>query len=347
MATSRSWLLSLPAYGLTISTAGGLEPAAIIPATVTAERCQHVTDPILIDTQMHGAPGITGAFVLKGTDKTALIETGPRSVVENVFAGLAQHGIDHLDWILVTHIHLDHAGAAGTIAARFPEASVGVHEVGAPHLVDPSKLWSSASRIYGDDMERLWGGIDPLDESRIHVVKDDDVIDLGGLTLTAVETPGHAYHHHAFLSSEGDLFAGDALGVRLPDIGFIRPATPPPEFHLEKAVASIERIRALEPTTLWPTHFGPHDQGANPKSVDAFCDEAIDAFHRWGDWVQQARVQTSDLDEATEIVKAKAVEAIEGKAPEDVRVRMENTTSYWMNTWGYMRYFDKQAQQQG
>jgi glyoxylase-like metal-dependent hydrolase (beta-lactamase superfamily II) len=235
---------------------------------------------------MHGQPGITGTFVIKGSDQTALIETGPKSVVDNVYAGLEAAGIDHLDWILVTHIHLDHAGGAGTVAKRFPDAKIGVHEVGAPHLVDPSKLWSSAARIYGDNMERLWGGIDPIDEQRIHVVADGEKFDLGGVTLTAVETPGHAYHHHAYLSSDGDLFSGDALGVRLPDVGFIRPATPPPEFHLPKAIASVERIRELNPTTLWPTHFGPHTEGENPKDVDAFCDESIDAFNRWAEWVR-------------------------------------------------------------
>ena len=300
-----------------------------------------MTSPQLIDTRMHGQPGITGTFVLQGSDKTALIETGPRSVVSNVFAGLEAAGIDRLDWIFVTHIHLDHAGAAGTIAERFPEAKIGVHEVGAPHLVDPSKLWSSAARIYGDRMEELWGGIDPISEDRIEVVSDGDVVDLGGTTLTAVETPGHAYHHHAYLSSEGDLFAGDALGVRLQEVGVIRPATPPPEFHLAKAIASIERIRDLGPTTLWPTHFGPHSEGMHPKSVSDFCAESIEAFNRWGDWVRAARTETSDIDEAAELVKAQAVSALEGQVDEAARERMDNTTSYRMNTWGYMRYLDK------
>ena len=302
-----------------------------------------MTTPLVIDTQMHGQSGITGVFVIKGAEQTALVETGPKSVVDNVLSGLEANGIEELDWILVTHIHLDHAGAAGTLAQRFPQAKVGVHEVGTPHLVDPSKLWSSASRIYGDAMEQLWGGIDPIAEDRIHVVRDGDSISLGNLELTAVETPGHAYHHHAFLSSDGDLFAGDALGVRLPDVGFVRPATPPPEFHLEKAISSIERIRDLNPSTLWPTHFGPHTEGTNPKSVDDFCAESIEAFNRWADWVREARKKTTDVEEAARLVKAQAIAAIEGQVAEEARARMENTTSYWMNTWGYMRYFDKNA----
>lgn len=310
--------------------------------TVSAGRTPLIVpQPLLIDTKMHGQPEITGVFVVPGSDQIALVETGPKSVVANVFAGLEANNIDHLDWILVTHIHLDHAGAAGTVAQRFPDAKIGVHEVGAPHLVDPSKLWSSASRIYGDRMEQLWGGIDPITKERIHVVADGDTIDLGGVSLTAVETPGHAYHHHAFLSSDGHLFAGDALGVRLPDVGVIRPATPPPEFHLLKAIASIERIRDLNPRTLWPTHYGSHSEGTNPKSVEDLCGESIDALNRWADWVRDARLETREVDEAAELVKAHAVAALEGQVSAEARARMENTTSYWMNTWGYMRYLDK------
>lgn len=300
-----------------------------------------MTAPRVIDTKMHGLEGITAAYVVHG-ERTALVETGPDSAVHNVQAALDGAGIDELDWILVTHIHLDHAGAAGTLAARFPHASIGVHPVGAPHLVDPAKLWSSAARIYGDDMERLWGGIEPIPRDRIHVVSDGDIIDLGGRTLTAIETPGHAYHHHAFLDEEtGVVLTGDALGVRLPEVGLVRPATPPPEFHLPTAVASIERIRALQPSGLWPTHFGPHDVGVNVRSVDELCDESIAALERWAEWVRTARRTTQDLDEAAAIVTKQARDALEGSVPEEAIERMENTTSYWMNTWGYMRYFDK------
>ncbi|MDQ4064431.1 MAG: MBL fold metallo-hydrolase [Actinomycetota bacterium] len=303
-----------------------------------------MTDVRVFDTNMHGRVGITAAYLLEG-EQTALIETGPKSKVEHVLAGLDEAGIDRLDWIIVTHIHLDHAGAAGTLAARFPDARVGVHEVGAPHLADPSKLWSSASRIYGDKMDELWGGIDPIEASRIHVIRDGETIDLGGIRLRAVETPGHAYHHHAYLiEDDGIVFTGDALGVRLPDVGVIRPATPPPEFHLDKAIDSIERIRALRPERLFPTHFGPHDEGERVMSVDDFCDTAIATFRQWADWVTEARTQTRELDHAAEIVTKLARSELEARLSEDEVVRMDQTTSYWMNTWGYMRYFDKAEQ---
>ena len=303
-----------------------------------------MTDPYVIDTRMHKKVGITAAYVLRG-EQTALLETGPKSSLEHVTAGLAAAGVDHLDWIIVTHIHLDHAGAAGTLAQSFPDARVGVHEVGAPHLVDPAKLWSSASRIYGDRMEELWGGIDPIPSERIHVIADQDVIDLGGLSLRAIETPGHAYHHHAFLDEDsGSVYTGDALGVRLPEVGIVRPATPPPEFHLEKAIVSIERIRALGAPRLFPTHFGPHDAGEHVHSSEGFCDEAIEALRKWSEWVLEARTQTEELDEAAELVTKQARSHLESTLDEESIARMDNTTSYRMNTWGYMRYFDKAAE---
>ncbi len=302
-----------------------------------------MSDPRIIDTKMHGLEGITAAYVL-GAEKTALVETGPKTSVEHVLAGLERAGIESLDWIVVTHIHLDHAGAAGTLLKHFPEASVAVHSIGAPHLKDPAKLWSSATRIYGDAMEDMWGGIDPIPEEKIHALEDGEKIDLGGRSLQAVETPGHAYHHHAFFDdATGNLFTGDALGVRLPEVGVMRPATPPPEWHVAKAISSIERIRQLDPASLWLTHFGPHDQGANTTSVAETCDRAIASIRQWEDWVGKARAETGDLDEATARVRQLVREALEGGVSDEMVNRIEQTTSYRMNVSGYARYLDKQA----
>ena len=300
-----------------------------------------MTEPTIIDTKMHGREGITGAFLVRG-DQTALVETGPKSSVENVLAGLQAEGLDSLDWIVVTHIHLDHAGAAGTLAQHFPEATVAVHGVGAPHLVDPAKLWKSATRIYGARMDSLWGGIDPIEEGRIKVIEDGDKIDLGGRSLQAIETPGHAYHHHAYLDdATGYVFTGDSLGVKLPDVGVVRPATPPPEFHLEKAVASIERLRAVRPAAMWLTHFGPQSAGVRKIDVGALCDESIAALRRWDEWVTEARSGSDELSDVARIVKDRARESMEGGLDPELVERMEQTTSYQMNTSGYMRYQDK------
>ena len=186
-------------------------------------------------------------------------------------------------------------------------------------------------------MERLWGGIDPLDADRIHPLNDGDKIDLGGIVLQAVETPGHARHHHAILDNDsGTLFTGDAMGVRLQDVGIMRPATPPPEFHLETAVSSIRRIAELQPQSLCLTHFGPSGD------VGDTCEQAIDALERWARWVETARETSKDLDDVAAHVKREAeaslsADLVSGQAIE----RMEQTTSYRMNAMGYMRYFDK------
>src|ERR671918_2345487 len=261
------------------------------------------SEPTIIDTRMHSHAGITGTFLVRG-DKTALIETGPQSAVANVIEGLRGAGVESLDWIIVTHIHLDHAGAAGTLARDFPEATVAVHTVGAPHLLSPAKLWASAGRIYGDQMERLWGGIDPIPEERIKTLDDGDEIDLGDRRLLAVDTPGHARHHHAFVDdSTGIALCGDALGVRLPDVGVVRPATPPPEFHVEDTIKSIERLRSIAPSALWLTHFGAANQGQEPLDVDGACDAAISSLRKWEGWVRAARAESTELDEVTAHVR--------------------------------------------
>jgi glyoxylase-like metal-dependent hydrolase (beta-lactamase superfamily II) len=300
-----------------------------------------MTRPEIIDTEMHGHPGLTAAFLLRG-EKTALVECGPKSSVRKVIAGLENAGVERLDFIAVTHIHLDHAGAAGTLAHRYPEAKVVVHPEGAPHLIDPLKLWRSATRIYGNEMDRLWGGIDPVEGERILALDDGQTLDLGGRTLRAVETPGHARHHHAFLDDEtGLVFTGDALGVRLADVGSFRPATPPPEFNLAQALESIARIRALSANELWLTHYGPQDGGVRACSVDDACEQAAVALEAWAGWIRSARQQTRDLDEVTAIVKDQVEASMDGHLTQEQIERMEQTTSYRMNTSGYIRYLDK------
>ena len=298
-------------------------------------------NPTIIDTRMHGGDGITAAFLLRG-EQTALIETGPKSSYKVVRGALQALGVDHLDWIVVTHIHLDHAGAAGTLAHDFPEATIVVHSLGAPHLISPAKLWASAGRIYGSEMDRLWGGIDPISEHRIRAIDDGDELDLGDRKLRAVDTPGHARHHHTLIDdSTGIAFCGDALGVRLPDVGVVRPATPPPEFQLKDAVKSIERIRSLAPSALWLTHFGSAESGRQPLDVDAACDAAIESLRTWEQWVRAARTESTDIDVVAAEVRRRARSEMESSVEPTDAARMEQTTSYRMNVSGYMRYIDK------
>ena len=290
---------------------------------------------LAIDTRMHGRPGVTAVYCLPGP-RPAVVETGPASSLDALEAGLAEAGVGDLAWIVVTHIHLDHAGAAGHLAARFPSARVVVRAEGAPHLVDPSRLWASASRLYAD-MEGLWGSMVPVPADRIDAVDRDGVVaDLGaGRALSALYTPGHAAHHMAVLAEDsGDLFTGDALGVYLAEVGAVHPATPPPEFHLETALDSLARIGALAPQRLLPTHFG-----AAP-SVEPLLAEAAEAMRRVvarGEEVADAGGGVADL--AATLARDQA--QVWPFLPAGVADRLEHTTTHDLNARGVARYLTK------
>lgn len=167
---------------------------------------------------------------------------------------------EEIEQVFLTHIHLDHAGGSGNLSELLPNATFYVHELGFPHLVDPSKLLKSASRIYTDQMEYLWGEVRPVPENRIRSLSGGEELAIGGGALTAHYTPGHAYHHLAFYEPEnGALFAGDVAGVRLPGQTYVKPPTPPPEVDVEAWNRSIELIKGLRPESLWLTHFGSYD----------------------------------------------------------------------------------------
>lgn len=209
-----------------------------------------------LDLLYQGIPGVIAAYLVSGPDGHLLVETGPGSTLPTLRAGLRERGLVTADirHVLVTHIHLDHAGAAGWWASQ--GATVYVHPFGAPHLVDPAKLIASARRIYGDRMEELWGEILPAPTERVRPVDDGETIAAAGLDLTALETPGHARHHHVYRL--GDVaFTGDAAGIRLPGATWVDVPAPPPEFDLERWRETIDRLRRQRLAALYPTHFGP------------------------------------------------------------------------------------------
>jgi glyoxylase-like metal-dependent hydrolase (beta-lactamase superfamily II) len=224
-----------------------------------------------LDLDYLGIPQALAAFVIFDRARgvgPVLVETGPASTLPALIErlksiNLAPADIQHA---IVTHIHLDHAGAAGELAQRFG-MHIHVHEFGAKHLVDPAKLIDSATRIYGEQMDRLWGRVLPVPAAQIHPVRDGDILDLAGVKLRAIETPGHARHHHAFaLENEGEVggkvcIAGDSAGFNARAVSptFISVPTPPPEFDLEAWLASIERLRSEEFDALYLTHFGRVD----------------------------------------------------------------------------------------
>lgn len=218
----------------------------------------------ILDTHFQGMAQVTAVYLVVGPDGPVLIESGPGSTLPAILQGLAAHGFGPADvrHVLLTHIHLDHAGAAGWWAQQ--GAQIYVHHVGAPHLIDPSKLLASATRIYGDKMGPLWGEMLPAPAERVTPLYDNDRVEAGGLTFVALDTPGHAYHHHTYKLRDyrnGDIaFTGDAAGVNLPQVGVVDLPAPPPEFHLETWLHTIHRLEGEELRTLYPTHFGPvHD----------------------------------------------------------------------------------------
>jgi len=208
-----------------------------------------------LDLRFQGTAEVIAAFLIHAPDGPVLIETGPGSTLPTLLDELARRGVRPGDvrHVFVTHIHLDHAGAAGFWARQ--GAQVYVHPAGAPHLIDPGKLLASARRIYGERMDALWGEVLSAPAERVVVVEDGRTVDAAGLALEAIATPGHAGHHHVFRS--GDVaFAGDAAGIRLPGQEWIDLPAPPPEFDLDAWRVSLGRLRAAGLRTLYRTHFG-------------------------------------------------------------------------------------------
>jgi glyoxylase-like metal-dependent hydrolase (beta-lactamase superfamily II) len=214
---------------------------------------------VQIDTLLGGWGEVTAGYLVEGPEP-CLVETGSQSSLPTVLAELDALGLGPADLatVVVTHIHLDHAGGVGDIAAAFPRATVLVHEKGARHLVDPDRLVRSAALVYGDLLDALYGRLTPTPADRVRVLGDGEEIRIGpGRTLTSIDSPGHAKHHLGLHDSEsGLLFVGDAVGVRLPQVGVLRPATPPPDFDLDLALQSLQRFAARRPAGLALAHYG-------------------------------------------------------------------------------------------
>jgi glyoxylase-like metal-dependent hydrolase (beta-lactamase superfamily II) len=213
-----------------------------------------------VDLNFLGVPEIIATAVLHGASGVALIDPGPSTTLDNLKASLQRRNISVADvrQILLTHIHLDHAGVTGTLVRENPAIEVFVHERGAPHMIDPSKLLASAGRLYGADMDRLWGDFLPVPVARVRVLKGEERITAGGRELDVAYTPGHASHHVTYFDSATRIaFVGDTAGIRRSGHDYVMPPTPPPDIDLDAWRRSEDRILAFDPDTLFLTHFGP------------------------------------------------------------------------------------------
>jgi glyoxylase-like metal-dependent hydrolase (beta-lactamase superfamily II) len=232
---------------------------------------------VTLDLNFQGRRQAIAAYLVRSGEAVVLVESGPGSTLPGLESGLAAEGLALRDvtHVLLTHIHLDHAGAAGSLARQ--GAEVYVHPVGAPHMLNPEKLLASATRIYGDRMDTLWGEFLPVPQEKLHVAQDGRDIVIGNLGFVPIDTPGHAEHHYAYLF-EDICFTGDVGGVRIPGYPYLRVPMVPPELHLDRWRASLQRLRAEKIRRLAPTHFGVYDDpGWQLREVEKGLDDA----ERW------------------------------------------------------------------
>ena len=258
----------------------------------------------IIDLEFMNTEQVIASFLLLGED--GLPPPSSRPVRRTASTGspraMKDHGVSDEDvrQVYLTHIHLDHAGASGHLSGMLPNATFYVHEVGYPHLADPSKLVKSATRIYGEKMDELWGEARPVPEDRIKFLKDGEETETAGGVLVAHDTPGHAYHHLAYLEpGSGALFTGDVAGIRLPGQSYVRPPTPPPEIDIEVWVQSINYIREIDPASLWPTHFGTY------QDVGRHLGELEQRLQDWLLFVEGQMDDGADREEISDQLKVK------------------------------------------
>lgn len=254
----------------------------------------------VIDLHYLDTDRVIAAYLVEAGSELVLIETGPATTLAHLERGIADAGYDlaGVNRIIVTHIHLDHSGAAGAIVRAHPDIRVAVHPVGAPHLVDPGRLVRSAARIYGEDMERLWGEIVGVPENQVDVLEDGGSLRVGNRTFAVAFTPGHASHHAVLLDEQsGTLFSGDAGGVRMPGSGYVAAPIPPPELDPVAWESSIARMRGLGARRLAPTHFGVYDD------VEQHLDQVIPRVRQLielgeaaGPLVSDTRAMTAKVD---------------------------------------------------
>jgi len=286
-----------------------------------------------LDTMLGGWERVTAGYLIDGP-RPVLVETGSQSSVPTLLAALQNLGVGagDLAGVVVTHIHLDHAGGAGDVARAFPNATVYVHEKGARHLADPSRLVASAERVYGDLLDSLYGRLDPTPPERIRVLYDGDAVEVGpARALTAIDSPGHAKHHLGLHDTvTGILFVGDAVGVRLPDAGVLRPATPPPDFDLDLAIQSLHRFAERKPTDIALAHYGVVP---DPETI---LEEAEATLRSWAAVAEQAWNDGADIAAALEKAFAADLNAVD----EGQRQKLETLNGVHSNAAGFRRWLD-------
>ena len=288
-----------------------------------------------IDLKFQGTPGIIASFLLDTGDGLALVDTGPASTLPALEAALEEHGasLNDVRHLLLTHIHLDHAGAAGTILARLPQARVYVHARGAAHLQAPGRLMASAAQIYGDEMDSLWGEMRPIAAEQMTVLEGGETLRIGQLDVRPLYTPGHAVHHLAYHVGP-ELYLGDVGGIRLDARQSPRPPTPPPDIDLPAWKASIDLLRVVPAERVHLTHFGsyPYSQ----QHWDALeANMAIDA-----EVVRHGLAAGHDAQTVTRDYTARIGQTLAAEGP-DLPAKFALACPPWMSVQGLTRYWKR------
>jgi glyoxylase-like metal-dependent hydrolase (beta-lactamase superfamily II) len=279
--------------------------------------------PDPLDLHHLGRERVIGSYLLETEDGPALFDCGPSTCVDRLQEALAERGLELRDvrQLLLSHVHLDHAGAAGVLVRRHPGLQVHVSELGAPHLVDPTRLESSARRLYGESFDTLWGELAPVPQENVHIAEGDV------LGLECFPAPGHARHHVCYLARDGTLYAGDAAGVRIHPDRVVLPPTPPPDFDLEAWQATIDEIERRAPTRLALIHFGVADD------PERHLGELRERLPQWVDRVAAGVAET----EFTETVRADVAEA---RGDLDA---YEQAMPFWQSYAGLKRFVEKRG----
>jgi glyoxylase-like metal-dependent hydrolase (beta-lactamase superfamily II) len=260
-----------------------------------------VTPPEPIDLEHVGLPRSIGCYLVETRDGPALFDCGPATCVERLHEGLAERGLVLADirHLLLSHIHLDHAGAAGVLVREHPRLHVHVSGIGAAHLVDPARLEASARRLYGDAFDTLWGELVPVPEANVHVTGDD----VAG--LACFPTPGHASHHVSYLAADGTLYSGDAAGVRITPSRFVLPPLPPPEVDLEAWERTIDEMERRDPARLACIHFGVFNDVAD------HLERLRATLHRWAGWMEGGMTEQAFADRVAGDISASDPDAVD------------------------------------
>ncbi len=288
----------------------------------------------VLDLNFLGIDHAIAAFLIESSDGPILIETGPHSTYSNLSEQVKQAGFDIRDiqHVFLTHIHLDHAGAAWALART--GANIYVHPFGAGHLEHPFKLMESARRIYQDQMDYLWGEMNDISAERIITPEDGSITEIGGVRLQALYTPGHAKHHIAW-KLDDTLFSGDVAGVKIGG-GPVVPPCPPPDIDLEDWQTSIDQILDSGVKEIYLTHFGLiHDPKTHFKQLRTM-------LYDWGQWIKKEWEKGTSLDDMTPAFSEYTEKQLRDLGVDDLGVKQyEAANPSWMSVAGLVRYWKK------